>query len=220
MRAHPRALGHAVGHGDAVMSAPRLRRLIGALAMLVSLAATTGTPVVAQLAPTASTGPQVAPLPPLVVSPRGAMVRAMLVPGWGHAAIGSYTRGGFYFALESLTAYTFLRTRARLSDTRARAAFRETFVRATLARDGVTDPDAIETGLAGDDVLQGLEALAASRENQQEDLVAFGIFMLFLTGADAFVSAHLARFPTPIEVQAAPTAGGGAEVAVRVPFPR
>ena len=218
MRAHPRALGHAAGHGDIVTCTPRLRRLIGALAMLVSLAATA--PVAAQQAPTASTGPQVAPLPPLAVSPRGAMVRAMLVPGWGHSAIGSYTRGGFYFALESLTAYTFLRTRARLSDTRARAAFRETFVRATLARDGVTDPAAIETGLAGDDVLQGLEALAASRENQQEDLVAFGIFMLFLTGADAFVSAHLARFPTPIEVRAAPTAGGGAEVAVRVALPR
>jgi hypothetical protein len=158
--------------------------------------------------------------PPLAISPRGALVRAMIVPGWGHAAIGSYTRGGFYFAFETLTAYTFLRTRARLSDTRERAGFRESFLRAGLAAEGVTDPAAIESALAQDDVLQGFEALASSRENQQEDLVAFGIFLLFLSGADAFVSAHLARFPTPIELQALPGAAGGIEVGVRVPLGR
>jgi hypothetical protein len=205
-----------LGRGNAVSAAPRLR-LAAVLVALVSLAATP--PLCAQQAPATSADLQ-APLPPLPISPRGAMIRAMLVPGWGHAAIGSYTRGGFYFALESLTAYTFLRTRARLTDVRERAAFRETFVRATLAAGGVTDPAAIEAGLAEDGVLQGLEDLASSRENQQEDLVAFGIFVIFLTGADAFVSAHLARFPDPIDVQVAPTAAGGAEVSVRVPLPR
>ena len=199
-------------------SAPRTRHVIGALATLVGLAA--AMPLGAQQAPSASVGPVAPPPPPLAVSPRGAMIRAMLVPGWGHAAIGSYSRGGFYFALESLTAYTFLRTRARLSDARDRASFRETFVRATLAGEGVIDPAAIDARLAQDEVLQGLENLASSRENQQEDLVAFGIFVVFLTGADAFVSAHLARFPTPIDVQVSPTADGGAEVAVRVSLPR
>lgn len=160
------------------------------------------------------------PRPPLAVSPRGAMIRAMLVPGWGHAAIGSYARGGFYVALESLTAYTLLRTRNRLSDARERAGFREAFVRASLAQEGVTDPTAIEARLAEDDVLMGLRDLASSRENQQEDIVAFGIFVLFLTGADAFVSAHLARFPTPIEVDLARAPGAGMEVSLRVPLPR
>jgi len=144
----------------------------------------------------------------------------MVLPGWGHAAIGSYTRGAFYFAFETLTAYTMLRTRNRLEDVRERAAFRESFLRAGLAAGGVTDPTAVEAALAQDDVLEGLEALASSRENQQEDLVAFGIFLVFLSGADAFVSAHLARFPDPIDVQAAPTANGGFELGVRVPLPR
>jgi hypothetical protein len=164
--------------------------------------------------------PAVQAQPPLRVSPRGAMVRAMVVPGWGHAAIGAYSRGAFYVALESLTAYTLLRTRSRLTDARERADFRESFIRASLAQEGVTDPEVVETRLGDDDVLTGLRDLASSRENQQEDLVAFGIFVLFLTGADAFVSAHLARFPTPIEVDVAGDPDAGMEIRVSVPLPR
>jgi hypothetical protein len=144
----------------------------------------------------------------------------MVLPGWGHAAIGSYTRGAFYVAFESLTAYTLLRTRDRLGDARERAAFRESLLREGLAANGVTDPAEIESALGQDDLLGGLEDLVASREDQQEDLVAFGIFLVFLTGADAFVSAHLARFPSPIDVEAAPGANGSLEVAVRIPIPR
>ncbi len=160
-----------------------------------------------------------APLPPLPISPRGAMVRSMLVPGWGHAAIGSYSRGGFYVALESLTAYTFIRTRNRLNDARERASFREAFVRETLTRECVTDPAAVAAALEQDGVLVGLQDLVTSRENQQEDLVAFSIFVVFLSGADAFVSAHLARFPTLIDVQTAPNPDGGLDVAIRIPLP-
>ena len=50
-------------------------------------------------------------------------------------------------------------------------------------------------------------------------LVAFGIFVLFLTGADAYVSAHLARFPTPMAIETAGTPNSGMEVAVRVSLP-
>jgi hypothetical protein len=144
----------------------------------------------------------------------------MLVPGWGHAAIGSYTRGGFYFALEAATAYTFLRTRGRLSEARERAALRESVLRARLADEGVTDPTEITTRLDADPALGGLEDLVSSREGQQEDLIAWGIFLVFLTGADAYVSAHLSRFPTPIEMEASASPDGRGEVMLRIPFPR
>ncbi|MEX2048988.1 MAG: hypothetical protein WEB90_05370 [Gemmatimonadota bacterium] len=160
-----------------------------------------------------------AQLGPLGVSPRGAFVRALLIPGWGHAAIGSYTRGGFYFALETATAYTFVRTRARLSEARERAAFRESVVRARLAQEGITDLAVIDTRLEEDALLQGLEDLVASREGQQEDLVAWGIFLLFLTGADAYVSAHLARFPAPIEFESSASSDGRAEIGLRISVP-
>lgn len=156
---------------------------------------------------------------PLGVSPGGAFLRAVLLPGWGHAAIGSYSRGGFYFALESATAYTFLRTRSRLSDARERAALRESAVRASLADEGVTDPTEIDARLQQDGTLGSLNALVESRRGQQEDLVAWGIFLLFLSGADAYVSAHLARFPAPIVVQVTPVASERAEVSLRIPLP-
>jgi len=158
-------------------------------------------------------------LQPAGVSPTGAFLRSVLVPGWGHAAIGSYTRGGFYFALETATAYTLLRTRRRISEADERAAFRESAVRANLADEGVTDPQEIEARLAQDEALTGFQDLADSRKDQQEDLVAFGIFLLFLSGADAYVSAHLARFPTPIEVQLTPISSGRAEVALSIALP-
>ena len=168
--------------------------------------------------PVAGGSPQTAP-DPLGISPRGALVRAMLVPGWGHAAIGSYTRGGFYFALEAATAYTFVRTQIRLNEARERADLRETVVLARLAAEGVTDPAEIEARIEADGPLQGLRDLVESREGQREDLIAWSIFLVFLTGADAYVSAHLSRFPTPIEMDAAATADGRAEVMLRVPFP-
>ena len=160
-----------------------------------------------------------AQLEPLGVSPRGAFVRALLIPGWGHAAIGSYTRGGFYFALETATAYTFVRTRVRLSEARDRAAFRESVVRARLAQEGIVDLAVIETRLEEDALLLGLQDLVASREGQQEDLVAWGIFLLFLTGADAYVSAHLARFPAPIELESSASPDGRAEIGLRISLP-
>jgi len=160
-----------------------------------------------------------APTQPLRISPGGAFLRAVLVPGWGHAAIGSYSRGGFYFAFETATAYAFLRTRSRLSDARQRAALRESVVRARLADEGVTDPTEIDARLEQDQALGGLNALVESRRGQQEDLVAWGIFLLFLSGADAYVSAHLARFPAPLEVQLTPVASERAEVSLRIPLP-
>lgn len=156
---------------------------------------------------------------PLPVSPGGAFLRSVLVPGWGHVAIGSYTRGGFYFALEAATAYVFLRTRQRLSEVRDRAVLRESVVRGQLIDSGVTVPEEIEAALAQDETLSGFRDLESSREGQQEDLVAWGIFLLFLSGADAYVSAHLGRFPEPIQVQVTPVASDRAEVGLRILLP-
>jgi hypothetical protein len=157
--------------------------------------------------------------PPVTISPRGALLRALALPGWGHAAIGSYTRGGFYFALQAATGYTFLRTRRRLGTVRDRVTFRESFLRAELAAEGVTDPATIEERLDEDAALSELRALQDGREQQQEDLIAFGIFVLFLSGADAYVSAHLSRFPEPLEVEAEPLGGGRYALGLRVRLP-
>jgi len=139
------------------------------------------------------------------VSPRGAFLRALALPGWGHAAIGSYNRGAFYFVMESATAWQLIRTRERLMDARRRHAFREMVLRQDLAAEGITDPSEIQTRLNADEKLTDLDALATARKSQQEDWIALGVFVVFLSGADAYVSAHLSHFPAPLSLRAAPS---------------
>ena len=158
-------------------------------------------------------------LAPPPVTPGGAFLRAVLVPGWGHASIGSHTRGGFYFALETGIAYTLIRTRKRISGATARADFREVVLRADLAAQGITDLAQIDDELEDDAALADLRSLTDSRRQQQEDLVAFGLFLLFLSGADAFVSAHLQDFPEPIEIEGGPAGGGRFELGLRLRLP-
>lgn len=169
--------------------------------------------------------PTNAPTPDLVLgpsvldppSPGGAFLRSLAVPGWGHAAIGSYGRGAFYVTAEAGTWYALIRTRMRLNEARERASLRERNVRAALEREGLTDPIEIEQRLDADPALQDIRGLVEAREGQQEDWLALGIFLMLLSGADAYVSAHLANFPDPIEVGVVPGLAGGVELAVRVP---
>jgi hypothetical protein len=167
--------------------------------------------------PTAALPPEARPA--LDISPGGAFLRAVAIPGWGHVAIGAYGRGGFYFGVQSTVVYTALRTRTRIGEAQARLRLREHVVRTRLAAEGVTDPETIDTALQEDAGASELRSLLDSRKEQQEDILAFGIFMLLLSGADAYVSAHLARFPDPLELEATPTAAGGMDLGIRVRLP-
>jgi hypothetical protein len=164
--------------------------------------------------------PQTQLAPPIDISPRGAFLRALAIPGWGHAAIGSHVRGGFYFGVEAATAYTLVRSRRRLLEVRERVGLRETLLRDQLAAQGVENTEEIDAVLDADPALSELRRLEESRADQQEDMVALGIFLLFLSGADAYVSAHLSRFPEPLEVGAEPVGGGRVELSLRVTLPR
>ncbi len=154
------------------------------------------------------------------VSPRGAFLRAVVVPGWGHSAIGAYNRGAFYVTVESATGWALIKARKRLQEATERVAFRESVVRAELAAQNRIDPDTVQAALDADETLQDLKSLEESRRQQREDWTALGIFMLFLSGADAYVSAHLQHFPQPIELNAVPVGGGRMELSVSVKLPR
>ena len=153
------------------------------------------------------------------VSPGGAFLRAVLVPGWGHVSIGANARAGAYFAIESAVAYGIIRTRRRISEAASRANFRELLLRENLTTKGITDPNQIENALESDATLADLKSLGESRSDQQEDLVAFGLFLLFLSGADAFVSAHLKDFPDPIAIEGGPTNDGRLEIGLKLRLP-
>jgi len=157
--------------------------------------------------------------PPVTISPGGALWRAFLVPGWGHAAIGSYTRGGFYFALQTATLYTLSRTRVRLNEAESHLRFREDVIRRRWMAEGVVDPAELDQLVEDDDRVEELGGLVDARKEQQEDLIAVGLFFLLISGVDAYVSAHLAHFPDPLDLEAVPVGDGRVEMSLKLKLP-
>ena len=49
--------------------------------------------------------------------------------------------------------------------------------------------------------------------------MALGIFLVLLSAADAYVSAHLARFPDPLDLETSVAPNGGIDVGFRVALP-
>ena len=158
--------------------------------------------------------------PPLLVgpgqiTPRGAFIRSAIIPGWGHAEVGAWVRGGFYFAVESSVALMLFKTQGRINRVRDRRELMEAVARDRLLALGITDPLVLEESVKGDPQVGELQALEDTRGEQREDWIALGVFFLFLGGADAYVSAHLADFPAAVEIEATPA--GGVEVGVSFP---
>jgi hypothetical protein len=52
--------------------------------------------------------------------------------------------------------------------------------------------------------VQEAQELRDTRSQQVQDWAALGIFILLLSGADAFVSAHLMEFPEPLTLEVLP----------------
>lgn len=134
------------------------------------------------------------------VSPGGAFLRSLVVPGWGHAAVGSYTRAGFYFTTSAATGWMLFKTARSLDAAQTRRDLLEAEGRARLETQGVADPDSLAALLDEDPRIGSVRGLVEARSQQMEDWTAFGIFWLLLNGADAFVSAHLSGFPEPVEI--------------------
>lgn len=153
------------------------------------------------------------------VSPRGAFLRSLLLPGWGQAAVRSYGRGGFYFATESAVAWMLFKTGRRRGSARSIVALREGEVTAANMALALTDPDSLLALMDADPSVTDARQLEEVRSQQFEDWLAFGVFMLLLGGADAFVAAHLADFPEPLTpgFQALPNGGFEASLSITVP---
>jgi hypothetical protein len=141
------------------------------------------------------------------ISPRGAFIRSALIPGWGHAKVGAFVRGGFYFGVEAAAGFMVFKTQTRISRTRAQLALREEVVTARLEAQGITDPVEIEAGLAEDPVVEDLRSLEVTRQEQREDWIALGLFFMLIGGVDGYVSAHLADFPVAVVIEPNPNRG-------------
>lgn len=193
--------------------------------MVAGLAAGAVTPAGAQeaAAPDSVVADSVAAADPLAadstsaISPSGAFLRGAVIPGWGHTATGSLTRGAFYFSVEALAGWMVFKTQRRLGVAQDQAALWEERVTAELMAQGITEFEAIEAALQNNEQVARFRGLVDARKEQREDWIAVAVFTLLLSGVDAFVSAHLRDFPEPLTVEGDPE-GGTVEVAFRVPF--
>jgi hypothetical protein len=130
----------------------------------------------------------------VTLSPRGALVRSLVLPGWGQTYVGAPGRGAIYFAAEAGSLWMVYKSRQQLRAAR------------------VLERHLQETGsLAATDRL----ALVTSREAQQEDWITLAIFILFFSGADAYVAAQLADFDERFGVRQ--SASGGVQLEARFP---
>lgn len=200
-----------------------LLRLFLSLACLAVIA--TAAPVRAQnpvLEP--DTMPVADTIPRELPSPRAALVRAMLVPGWGHLYTEEYAHGTVYFAIQSTSWFMLGKTIRRLNEVadredRLRVLAADSLELAMAAdpelAEALEDPDAYEEALLTYPGLRNARNLARARRQQRQDWITYTLFFTFAAAVDAYVTAHLKDFPT--DIIAEPAVGGRFNLGVQIP---
>lgn len=130
------------------------------------------------------------------VSPRGAFIRSLVLPGWGQSEVGAPERGAIYFALEAGSLWMVYKSQQKLDESRER----DRILRAA----GELEPGRNS-------------ALTRDRLAQREDWITLSVFWLFFSGADAFVAAYLRDFDEHVGVAPAPS--GGTQLQFNLPSP-
>lgn len=163
----------------------------------------------------------------LPASPLGAMVRSMILPGWGQSKFDAYFRGGIYFAGWTGNWFMNFRNAYRLENVQARFDIRSDQVaRQLIATSSNPDsmraqidsfPSLVEGAVREDSLGNELRKLVRARQQQQEDWIAWSVFWVLASGIDAYVTAHLADFPA--EVQMHPGRNRSVTLRVGVPWP-
>jgi hypothetical protein len=163
--------------------------------------------------------------PAIRLSPGAAMIRSLILPGWGQAEFDSHFRGGVYFAGWAGNWYMIFRNAYRLDEARTRFDLRfDQLESALIAASPNPDsmraqidsfPNIMNTAVREDSLGNELRKLVNAREQQQEDWIAWSLFWVLASGIDAFVTAHLHDFPADVDLR--PTGGRSVSLTVSVP---
>lgn len=172
-----------------------------------ALFALLATPLGAQEVDSAAVGAQIRAIrdtTPARVSPRGAFLRSLLVPGWGQAKLDRGTAGAIFILTETLAAVMAVKS-ARQLDRAKDARGDSLFVGYELGSDGtpVLDDQGNPVQIFEADPLAGR---VRSRRQQLEDWLAILVFNHLFAGADAFVAGHLGDIPRRLTMR--PTVDG------------
>lgn len=161
------------------------------------------------------------------VSPGGAFLRSLLIPGWGQYSVGAKKRAGVFFALQSASYYMLVKTLNKLGDAQdyeeTRIGEVEDSLRAQMAADTAFNrklsvDSVFQEQLNADSALVDVRRLIDSRKEQRQDWIAYTLFTTLASGLDAYIAAHLADFPAAISAR--PRPDGSTQLRVTVPLPR
>ena len=161
------------------------------------------------------------------ISPRGAMLRSFLLPGWGQAAVGSTTRAAVWFAIEGADVFMLVKTLRRLADAgdreRGLVRARTDSLNGAMAQDTalarrLEDPLAFDSAVSAGEEVRDIRSLVGSREQQRQDWITYTLFFTLLSGVDAYVNAQLSDFPVDISMRT--TTDGAVVLRLGVPLGR
>jgi hypothetical protein len=154
-----------------------------------------------------------------LVTPRGAFVRSLLVPGWGHMRANAPGRAGFYVAAQGGSYWMLAKSLLRQRSAQRYLDAERGLVESELRLRGISSPDSLSLLADRDPRVARWDELVEIRGEQVEDWIALSAFLALLGATDALVAAHMADFPTPLSFRVGPAPGrGGWEFRVGLPF--
>jgi hypothetical protein len=145
------------------------------------------------------------------VTPRGAFLRSLLIPGWGQTKLDRGTAGAAFVLTEAIAVTMIIKSKRQLD--RAKDARGDSIVIGfERASDGsvVRDPGGNPVLVFEPDPLAGR---TRSRRQQLEDWIAILAFNHLFSGADAFVAGHLGDIPRRVSMRPTPD---GVELSARI----
>ncbi len=148
------------------------------------------------------------------ITPGGAFVRSLILPGWGHAATGAHFRGAFYVAAQSGAVWMLSKS---LSGHREARRMRDQEIRAVrgqLRASGIVQPDSLRVLTNQDPRVGDWEDMVERRSEEVEDWIAATLVIILLQAVDAFVAGHLMDHPEPLSMDISPGMTGGWELSV------
>ncbi|GEM_PF-2992662 len=150
------------------------------------------------------------------ITPGGAFVRSLILPGWGHASTGSHFRGAFYVAAQSGAVWMLSKSLAGHREARRMRDQEILAVRGRLRASGVVQADSLRVLTNQDARVQEWEDMVDRRSEEVEDWVAAALVILLIQAADAFVAGHLMDHPEPLSMDISPGPAGGWQLGVRM----
>ncbi|HSJ07675.1 MAG TPA: DUF5683 domain-containing protein [Longimicrobiales bacterium] len=205
------------------------RTLFSAVFAATLIAAASVAPAAAQNVPAVpgDSMPVADSIPPEAPLPRGAFIRALAVPGWGHMYIDEPRRAAVYFTLQATSIGMLVKSLSDLGrvrdvygplDRAARDSLDMLMAEDTVLAKQLENPDAYDRARLEYPGLNDARLLVRAREEHRQDWIVYTLFFTFAAAVDAYVTAHMKDFPA--EFSAVPQLDGTVRLAMRVPMPR